>query len=252
MKAADTRKIYTALASVYDDLMSDIDYELWSDYIDTIIQRHHPSAESILELGCGTGTFALLLDELDCYRIVATDASSAMIEQARRKGKKINAGVDFRVTDFRNISVNSTFDIVLMLFDSINYLLKPEDIISTLKGIRKIINPGGYFIFDFTTPGNSIRAESLLNEEKTTENGFWYRRKSRYDAVHKLHYNDFKICRMGAKDHPLFEQHCQRTYTLQEMKETVLKADCYIEATYSNFELKPGTDNSDRITMVVR
>lgn len=252
MKPAKTEKIYTILASVYDELMADIDYELWSDYIDTIIQKYHPSALSILELGCGTGSLALMLDELDCYRIIATDASEAMINRAREKADKIFSDVDFRVLDFRDFTLAEKFDIVLMLFDSINYLLTREDIVSTLLNIRKVLKPGGYFIYDFTTPGNSLRAESLLNEEKTTQNGYWYNRRSHYDSIRKLHYNDFKIRKVDSSEQPSFEQHCQRAYTMNEMIETVNQSGYYIAAAYENFELKPADNNSDRITMVLQ
>lgn len=252
MKTKATQEIYTALASIYDEIMSDIDYAFWSDFIDAIIQEHHPNAESVLELGCGTGSFALLLDELGCYRITATDASASMIDRAKEKAGGIENNVKFEILDFRNITIKSRFDVVLMLFDSINYLLNRNDIISMLREVRKVLNPNGCFIFDFTTPGNSIRAEHLLNEERVTDDGFWYSRKSRYDAKQKLHFNDFEIRRVGSDAPPVRESHCQRTYTLSEIQEMIKEATYGIEASYENFDLIPADQNSDRITMVIR
>jgi ubiquinone/menaquinone biosynthesis C-methylase UbiE len=74
-----TQKNYSALAQIYDDVMVEVDYETWTDYIDEIIYQYHPEAQSVLELACGTGTMALSLEELAAYKITATDGSPEMI-----------------------------------------------------------------------------------------------------------------------------------------------------------------------------
>ena len=53
------QEIYTHLAKVYDEVMKDIDYEDWADFIDEIIQNHNDEAKTILELACGTGSLAI-------------------------------------------------------------------------------------------------------------------------------------------------------------------------------------------------
>ena len=85
MKSTVNKNIYKSLASIYDELMKDISYEDWSDFIDEVIQTHNDEAVSLLELGCGTGTFALSIDELDVYDITATDVSESMLEVAKTK-----------------------------------------------------------------------------------------------------------------------------------------------------------------------
>src|SRR6056297_2845098 len=108
---------YSVLADIYDIVMADVDYETWADYIDEIILMHQPSARSILELACGTGTIALSLEELDCYEISATDGSPDMIRIARQKAAKANSEINFQTMNFLDLSFERSFDVIYMVFD---------------------------------------------------------------------------------------------------------------------------------------
>ncbi|HKJ31959.1 MAG TPA: class I SAM-dependent methyltransferase [Balneolales bacterium] len=248
--------IYQSLALIYDALMQDINYEYWSDFIDAVIQTHHPDAETVLELACGTGSFALSLDELACYDIMATDQSGKMIEVAKNKASAIPNNVFFQQMDFTNISITETFDIVLMLFDSINYMLKDDDIVKVFNQVKQLLNPVGFFIFDFTTPSNSEKAEKLLNEQGVSENGYEFERISRYDKSEGIHYNEFVIEKI--KEDPnsaperYHELHKQRVYTLPHMIDIIEKSELKIVAKYDALDIFEADENSDRITMVLR
>ena len=250
-------RIYsTSMALIYDELMRDIDYELWSDFIDDIIQEYAPDTQSILELACGTGSFAISLDELDCYDITATDMSSDMINVAREKAKSINATVKFQTMDYRNIDISKRFDTVIMLFDSINYMMQDNDILNVFNQVKKVLNERGLFIFDFTTPVNSEKAVDLLNEERTTENGYYYKRQSRYDKQAGIHYNEFLIKKIGdgqPNENVVFsELHQERVYTLEHIDRLVRESGYHVLARYDAFDMIDANENSDRITMVLQ
>lgn len=248
---------YSKLAEIYDHIMQSVDYEVWADFIDEIIQVHHPDPRSILELACGTGSLALSLAELMCYDIVGTDKSPAMIAKARSKNEQLGASVTFREMDFLDINLDQKFDVVVSIFDSINYLHKSRSIKRLLTEVRKVLDRNSLFIFDFTTPKNSIQAIDYLdNEEGTTPNNYHFFRKSRYDAEQQIHYNDFEIEKLSG-DHKsvqqrYFEQHRQRIYTLKQMLKIIADTDYEIVARYDAFDLVEATENSLRITMVLR
>ncbi|MEX2641322.1 MAG: class I SAM-dependent methyltransferase [Balneolales bacterium] len=248
--------IYGNLAPIYDEVMFDVDYEEWADFIDDIIQVHRHEAVSVLELACGTGTLALLLDELDCYSITASDRSADMLEVARKKGLEASADVAWKQFSFLDIPLEETFDVILLLFDSVNYLTEAGQIEELLRQVHKVTGSNGIFIFDFTTPVYSQTIVSLLNEDRITENGYRYIRKSSYDPSTRLHQNDFTIQKLnaGRKDvvSESHETHIQKIYTLKEIEDAISKSEFSILAAYEDFEMIQADEKSGRVTMVLK
>ncbi|MDX1672506.1 MAG: class I SAM-dependent methyltransferase [Balneolaceae bacterium] len=248
---------YSKLAPIYDQVMEDVSYEVWADFIDEVVQVHHPDPLSILELACGTGSLALSLDELGCYDITATDKSPEMIKIARKKCAETGCGVEFMVMDFLDIRIEQPVDVVLSTFDSINYLHRSRDIIRLLEQVRSLLQPHSLFVFDFTTPKNSIKSIKFLNnEEGYTDDNYRFRRKSHYDPEERIHVNEFTIEKLDDDHHSVLERfqekHEQKIYTLEEMVDIIAQTDYTIVAKYDGFDRKDANRNSLRITMVLR
>ena len=247
---------YSVLSKVYDEVMDEVNYEAWADFIDTLIQTHHPDPRYLLELACGTGTAAYYLDELECYEILATDASEEMIRAAREKYGSGFPYLNFRVMNFNRIDLDQRFDVVFSLFDSINYLHHQRQLLRLFEDLGKVMQPGGLFIFDFTTPKNSREAVRTLDKESgQTEDGITFHRESRFDEERSVHLNRFTIKEWDTskKDYNIWEEvHEQRIYSLAEMLEVVEQSPLQLLAKYSGFELVDADNNSLRITMVLQ
>lgn len=251
------QKNYSILADIYDEVMEDVDYVTWTDYIDDIILEHNPEALDVLEVACGTGTMALSLEELDCYNITATDASPHMIRIAREKADRMQSDVEFKTMNFLNLKFDKKFDVVFMVFDSLNYLHNEEDILDLHENVRRILKPGGIFVYDFTTPRNSRKAIHFLNNEQRVINRHYrYRRNSMYDEKEKIHTNRFYIEKTNPHTRKVIdsyqEEHRQRIYTQREIETMIKKTDFKILQAYDGFELKPAHSRSLRITMVLQ
>lgn len=248
---------YTSLADIYDVVMSDVDYETWADYIDEIIITHNPGTRTLLELACGTGTIALSLEELDCYEITATDGSTDMIRVAREKGGSVNSDIHFEVMDVNNIKRNHTYDVVYMIFDSINYLMEDDQILKLHHDVKNILAPNGIFIYDFTTPRNSRKAVKYLdNENHFIGKRYRYQRESTYDAKNQIHTNIFQIEQLkqgGDTGVGLVKEiHRQKIYSQEYMRSLIEKTEFTILEAYDGFHLLPAHKNSLRITMVLQ
>lgn len=248
---------YTTLAEIYDSVMRDVDYETWADFIDEIIMHHHPEARDLLELACGTGTMALSLEELGFFNITATDGAPDMVKAAQKKGNIVSSEVDFQVVDFLDIRLDKTFDVVFMVFDSVNYLHNSTEIQQLFRQVSKVLKSNGIFIFDFTTPRNSRQAIKVLNNNSKRVNAFTrFHRESTYNAKERVHTNRFHIERRDAdgngKREMIEEIHQQKIYTIDEMTEITEKSDFTLLEAYDGFELKPAHDKSLRITMVLQ
>lgn len=255
MKPEET-KIYSVLAHLYDTLMEDVDYEMWADFIDEVIQTHHPNPKDVLELACGTGAISLCLAELGVYHLTATDMSAPMVERAKLKAKDERLDVDFGVMDFRDINSDKKFDIIFSVFDSVNYLHTEQEILDMLRGTHKILKPGGLLIFDFSTPQNSLEAVDYLNNEEGSFGAYRYFRTSRYEPAEQIHYNEFEIDEMSEDGktvlHKYQEIHRQRIYSLKEMLSILEQTPYHQVAKYEGFDLVEADDNSTRVTMVLR
>lgn len=252
----ENKDIYTSLAPLYDTLMADVDYESWGDFIDEIMQTHHYEPFHILELACGTGSLALSLSELECYSITATDLSPSMIEVAKQKAEEFALDVHFFPMNYLEFKLNQKFDCIYTVFDSVNYLKNSEDIITLLNNTYDSLNNGGLFIFDFSTPKNSLESVDFLNNEEGDTGRFRYLRNSRYDAIEKIHYNEFDIEELDESNGKVInsfnEIHTQRAYSLNEMLSIVNQTPYHLVAKYAGFDLIDADENSARVTIVLK
>lgn len=118
------------------------DQAAYADTLDRTRSYLH-SGDTVMELGCGTGTTALLLaDAVAAY--VATDISPEMIRIGNEKiASRGPDNVTFRTATAEHAqSPQTTYDAVL----AFNLLHLVEDLDSALAQVRTALKPGGYFI----------------------------------------------------------------------------------------------------------
>jgi 2-polyprenyl-3-methyl-5-hydroxy-6-metoxy-1,4-benzoquinol methylase len=99
--------------------------------------------DRVLELGCGTGSTALLLAK-DVAHITATDLAPRMIEIAKTKVAEQGVGnVEFRAADLTQTDTDGTpYDVIL----AFNLLHLIRDRAGAVRRSYEMLKPGGYFI----------------------------------------------------------------------------------------------------------
>lgn len=244
---ANTSQPYTALASVYDLVMEHVDYERWASYIGDIIERHHPEARDVLELACGTASLAIALQD-GRYKYLATDASPDMIRVAREKATLFGVHLSFGVLDFRSFSVDRPADVVLLLYDSINYVLELEEVSDVLRSIRRAVQPRGLLVFDQSTSANSLNNASFF-EDHGGDDVATYVRRSQYDEENGLHHTTFDITIDGELYH---EHHMQRSFEMAEIADCIANSGFSVIEALEDFTQESATASSERIQWVLR
>ena len=231
--------------------MAHVDYRAWASHVRRLIGKHHPDAGDVLELGCGTGALARELQPLgpepDGFRYRATDASAAMLDAGRKAARGL--AITFEPLDFRDVPPAPAVDVVLLLYDGLNYLLEKDDVRRLLSGAAGALRPGGVFVFDHSTPANSLRHEWGFDDEGETP-AFTYIRSSSYDRRARLHRTTFRLHLPDGRD--AREEHVQRAYAPDEIAVLIDESPLTRVAAYDGMSLKPMRAASERVHWVVR
>jgi SAM-dependent methyltransferase len=253
MSAARRAAPYRLLAEGYDRVMSHVDYGRWARHVRRLLERYHPAARDVLELGCGTGELALRLQPLGPapagYRYRATDGSAAMLAVARRKAAAAGVPLRFARVDFRSVPPAPKSDAALLLYDGLNYLLREEEVAALLAGVHAALRPGGVFLFDQSTPANSLNHPDGFDDAGRTD-AFAYVRTSRYDPARRLHTTTFRLLLPDGR--AAEEAHLQRAYTLAEVEAVVAGSPLARVAALDGFSTRPATAETERVQWVLR
>lgn len=153
---------YEAFAAIYNDFNHANDYENWLGRSLLPELRKHGLREGgkALDVGCGTGrAFRPLLRR--GWQIHGCDLSPAMLELAAQEG---GAEVTLQVADMRALPNLGSFDLVLSLNDSVNYLLGDEDLVLALTGMRENLAENGLVIFDVNSSSTYASGYSEVRE----------------------------------------------------------------------------------------
>jgi len=140
----------TSYAGSYDLLYQDKDYVAECDVLEKAFQTYaEQRIENILDLGCGTGSHALVLAQRG-YQVVGVDRSSGMLAQAHVKAAQqiSNGEAVFQRGDIRNLNLDQRFDAVLIMFAVLGYQLSNSDVRAALQSARRHLNVGGLLAFD--------------------------------------------------------------------------------------------------------
>jgi ubiquinone/menaquinone biosynthesis C-methylase UbiE len=124
------------------------------------------SGQRILEIAAGPGDTGILAAKLlGNGRLVSTDLSPDMVDAARKRGAEMGiTNADYRVLDAQAMDVgDATFDGVICRW---GIMLMPDPA-AALRECRRVLNPGGRFVFAvFTGPEDnpfaSLPARALM------------------------------------------------------------------------------------------
>ncbi|HEX7197242.1 MAG TPA: class I SAM-dependent methyltransferase [Candidatus Limnocylindria bacterium] len=145
------------LAAIYDALDPDR-----SDLDAYVALVEELGARSVLDLGCGTGVFALLLAERG-LEVIGVDPAGASLDVARAKPGAEH--VTWIHGDASAIPPSVEVDAVTMTANVAQVFLTDADWLSMLGAVHGALRPGGHLIFESRDPAR--RAWEEWTEERT-------------------------------------------------------------------------------------
>lgn len=242
---------YRDLALVYDQMMSEVDYQQWVDYLEEIWHHHRTTVERVLDLACGTGTVSLLLTERG-YQVVGVDQSAEMLAMAEQKAQDAGQDIYWCQGDMRELDLDETFDCVVCLHDSLNYMLIADDLRKVFAGIAQHLRPGGLLIFDVNTiAALEAIGENTLFMETESSSIIW---RNSYHPEHRIWEVDLTL--FIKQPNGLYsrskEIHRERGYHEQELVNLLTTCDFDLLAVYHALTMFPPTANTSRLYLVAR
>lgn len=133
---------FSASAAVYDLIYRHLPYAEQADRIAGLVRERTPGAQTLLEVGCGTGRY---LEELRRhFSVWGLDIEPAMLDLARTR----LPDVPLHEADMRTFELARTFDVVVCLFSSIGYMTTRHDLVAALGNMRRHLVPGGVMVID--------------------------------------------------------------------------------------------------------
>ncbi len=230
---------YSIVSLFYKELMKDIDYALWTEYLLDILSDNNLKPNKILELAAGNGEISRILQKKG-FDLISSDLSLEMLKNGNQE-KKI-------CFSFYQIPLKTKFDFIFATFDSFNYILQKKKFIHTLNEISNILDYNGIFTFDVSLESNSINNIELLNRKGNLSIGS-YKQVSIYDSKKKIHTNKFEFITEGKK---LIEIHKQRIFPFYDYFEMIERSELYIANCFQSFSFINANPNDERVQFILK
>ncbi|MDR5693869.1 MAG: methyltransferase domain-containing protein [Armatimonadota bacterium] len=114
--------------------------------LERLLLPHIPEHGSILDLCCGTGQLAQTLAERG-YQVTGIDGSEEMLRYARENAP----GVELILADARSFTLPSVYYSVVSTFDSLNHIMRLEELTRVFQNVHAVLGDNGLFLFDVNT-----------------------------------------------------------------------------------------------------
>ena len=179
---------YENFARVYDELMDNVPYEEWAQFILNLLQDRKITEGLVLELGCGTGKLMTLLGKAG-FDMIGVDNSVEMLQIAR---EKTSQDFLYLLQDMREFELYGTVKAVISVCDSVNYITKKEELRKVFQLVNNYLDPEGLFIFDFNTEYKyrELIGETVIAEDREDVSFIWF---NEYDEESHLNDIDLKV-----------------------------------------------------------
>ena len=233
------------IAPFYDVLMQGVPYKMWANYYILLLSHHHLHPKKLLDVCCGTGTMAELFTK-ENFKVTGFDLSSSMIDEAQKKAKKHQLNIQYLVQDAVHFKLDQKFDGAYSFFDSLNYILEPEDLGLAFHQVASHLHPGGSFIFDLNT-AYAFETKLFDQSDVDPEEEVKYRWKGNYDPQSLRIKVRMEFWYQG---HYFIEEHDQRAHPEFEVKSLLRRAGFNEIKVYDSYTLDSAQKRSDRVHYV--
>lgn len=111
--------------------------------LERLVLQHVPPHSRLLDLCCGSGQLALELSQRG-FRVTGIDGSAELLRYAQERAP----AVEFIHADARAFALPEAFAAAISLYDSLNHMMRLDDLAQVFRRVRAVLQAGGRFVFD--------------------------------------------------------------------------------------------------------
>ena len=172
---------YCDFARFYDILQQEVDYREIAGFY---CARMNSGKGALLDLACGTGNLSVIFAERG-FDVIGADASEQMLSAAMSKP---HGNIRYVCRNMEELDLAVNVDVVVCALDSINHLPDLAAIRRTFFNVKKVLKPGGQFLFDINTP--------YKHREILGDNAFVFEYDELYAVWQNQFYPEDELCRV--------------------------------------------------------
>jgi ubiquinone/menaquinone biosynthesis C-methylase UbiE len=233
------------VAPYYDELMSEVPYDMWVGYYQLLLTQIGAKPRTLLDVCCGTGNVAELLADEGC-EVTGFDVSRAMIVQARKKAKEHGRPIQYHVADAAKLKLGRTFDAAYSFFDSLNYITDLGKLRAAVQRVSDHLGAGGTFVFDVNTE-YAFEHKLFDQQDMRRKTRLKYKWRGTYSKATRL----IKVrMQFWFEDNEFTETHVQRAHSDEELRELLEGAGFEVAHVYESYTLDRPRATSDRLHYV--
>lgn len=244
---------YGKFAYLYDELMKDVPYQEWVQFINGQALMYGLKGKKLLDLACGTGELSIKLAE-EGYYVTGVDLSADMLAVANEKAVQKGFSLFFVEQDMAQLEGLEPFDMIGIFCDSLNYLETEGEVIQTFERVFQHLKPGGLFLFDV----HSIyKINSLFIDQTYAYNGedvsyIWqcFEGENPNSVEHELTF--FQLDPHTDQYNRFDELHMQRTFSIDQYEKWLSKTGFELLDISADFHNSKPKEESERIFFTVR
>jgi len=238
---------YYDFAQYYDLFFQEKDYKKEIDFIKTIIKKKNINQDSLLDVGCGTGTHLDLLKK-EFKILYGVDLSPQILNVAKDKVSECT----FLEADMKDFQIDKTFNVILCLYSVFNYNLDLESAIRTLKNFNKHLEEEGIIIIALYNERHTEKQFSLhVGEDTDTKaaklNEFKFYPEEKIEKSNRLLLvkSDNKV------DFDIEVEDKFRIFDFDEIAEIVKKSGFDNYTLYDGFTFEEASEDKTRYPILV-
>lgn len=239
---------YDILAGHYDDLQLTGDTANWGPYVYALINDHCKIGNpSVTDLGCGTGVITNFLASKG-MDVTGVDLSPEMLTMASAGDETGTVTwICADITEYEGPSCGC----FISTMDTVGHITDPDDLSKMFAAVSGLLEDGGVFILDATTPKHFERtlADNVFYEDYEDFTLLWV---NHYDRESRINHAELTLFELTEDD--LYERYdgelTARCYNSEEIEEMAHKAGLKTLAMFGDLNREKPSENDERIFYV--